>query len=130
MTHLKSRRLTYYNFDKQQTQTRVFSLIEIAQANSVFDTIEDILLENDLTIRNKYVSEGRCACETHNDTYFMIEVDSDLLEISLIHDIEDALEALQVKFIDIIARHERRHTFLQLVVIQQQHQQPLSIENP
>jgi hypothetical protein len=47
---LKSRRLTYYDYDRQQTRTRIFSRLEIEHANSVFDTIEDILLENDLTI--------------------------------------------------------------------------------
>ena len=70
-------------------------------------TIEDILLENDLTIRNKYVSEGRCGCQTHDDTYFMIEVDSEMMSISIIRDIEEALEGLYVKLVDILARHRK-----------------------
>jgi hypothetical protein len=51
-TVIKSRRLYYYDFDKEKTRTRVFSSLEIEHADRVFDTIEDILSENDFTIRN------------------------------------------------------------------------------
>jgi hypothetical protein len=124
MTQLKSRRLAYYDFDKQETRTRIFSSLEIEHANRVFDTIEDILLEDDFTIRNKWVSAGKCECKTHDDTYFMVEVESDIIPIGMIHDIEETLEEYHVKLVDILARHENRQTFLQLVVLQQQ--QPLS----
>ena len=97
--HLKSRRLDYYNYDEQRTKSRIFSALEIEQANSVFYTIENILSENDIELKEKWVSEGRCQCQTHQDTYFMIEVDSDILDASVIHDIEEALEELHVKLV-------------------------------
>ena len=61
----------------------------------------------------------------------MVEIDSDVLEMDVIHDIEDAIEGLHVKLVNILAKHENRKTFLQLVIVQEQHQQhSLSIENP
>jgi hypothetical protein len=91
-TELKSRRLAYYNFDKQQTQTRIFSALEIAHTNKIFDTVEDILLESDHKLRNKWVSSGRCSCGTHQDTFFNVEVDTDILEMTVVDDIKEALE--------------------------------------
>src|SRR5215467_1245015 len=95
-SELKGRRLTYYDLDKQRTRTRRFSQIE--HANQVFDTIEDILLENDLAIRNggqnKWVSSG---CDEHDDSYFMVEVEGDIIDVDVIHEIEEALEVLHTK---------------------------------
>jgi len=66
-----------------------------------------------MSILNKWVSEGRCDCDTHNDSYFMIEINSDMLSIDVIQDITDALEDLHAEFTNI-----RLEKSLQLVVLQ------------
>jgi hypothetical protein len=100
----------------------LMSFNEIEHANQVFDTIEDILLENDLAIRNggqnKWVSSGRCGCDGHDDSYFTVEVEGDIIDVDVIHEIEEALEVLHAKSVYIISRHERNHDFLELVAIQ------------
>jgi hypothetical protein len=116
---LKSRRLAYYDFDKEETRTRVFSALEIEHANHIFDTIENILLEYDLDVENKWISAGECQCKTHNDTYFMMEVESDMISIDVIHDIEEALEEYHVKLVEILAKHQRRRNYLELIIIQE-----------
>ena len=67
-----------------------------------------------MSILNKWVSEGRCDCDTHNDSYFMIEINSDMLSIDVIQ-VTDALEDLHAEFTNIISRLEKS---LQLVVLQ------------
>lgn len=37
----KSRRLAYYDADKQKTRTRIFNQLEIEHANSVFEKVEE-----------------------------------------------------------------------------------------
>jgi hypothetical protein len=118
---LKSRRLKYFDPNTNTTRTKLFTALEISSANTVFEKVEDVLIDNDYDIINKYVSIGRCKCQSHQDTYFMINVDSDEITIDVLKDIEDILEGLEVKLIGVIARHERRRDYLELVIIQKFH---------
>ena len=87
-------RLTYYDLDKQRTRIRLFNPVEIEHTNEVFDIVNDTLLENDLYIRNdgenKWMSIGKCGCLKHDDTYFIIEVDTDLIDVEILHAIEES----------------------------------------
>jgi hypothetical protein len=118
---LKSRRLDYWDYDKGTTRSRRFTALEIAHANKIFDIIECILSENNLGLRSKYVSAGKCEYGTH--TFFMVQVDSDVLEMHVLSDIKEALEeySRDVELIDVAGKHERQKNFLQLV-ISQKHQ--------
>jgi hypothetical protein len=115
---LKSRRLDYWDYDKGNTRRRVFSALEIAHANKIFDIIECILSENDIGLRNKYVSAGKCEYGTH--TFFMVQVDADVIEMCVLLNIKEALEeySRNVELIDVVGKHEKRKNFLQLVVSQ------------
>jgi hypothetical protein len=119
---IKGKRLSYYDLDRQKIRTKIFNPVEIEHANHVFDTIEEILLENGLNIRNdgqeKWISQCECGCKTHNDTYFNVEVEHDIIDVDVLYDIEDALEELNVKFVYVLSRHNRCRDYLQLVVIQ------------
>ena len=48
----------------------------------------------------------------------MVEVEGDIIDVDVIHEIEEALEVLHTKSVYIISRHERNHDFLELVAIQ------------
>lgn len=96
---LKSRCLTYYNLDKQKTSSRIFSAIEIEQANRVFDTVENILLENDINIGDKWVSLGKCGCGTHNDTYFMIYVKTEIISLIFYLKLEKQLRNIMLSWL-------------------------------
>jgi hypothetical protein len=39
-----------------------------------------------------WVSAGKCCCLKHDDTYFMVEVESDQIPMDVIHEIEEAFE--------------------------------------
>jgi hypothetical protein len=123
---LKSRRLSFYDLDKQRTRQRVFTALEIAHVDKIFSIVEHILLEDKINLRNKWVSSGLCGCGSHQDTFYMMELDSKYLGVESVHEIEDALKEYcsDVKLVDILAQHERQKNFLQLV-LQQQHQQSL-----
>jgi DNA repair exonuclease SbcCD nuclease subunit len=114
---LKSRRLAFYDIDKQKTKTRKFSKIEISLVNKIFDTVREILLENKLTIRNKKISSGLCRCHNHNNTYFIIELQTNMVEPDTINKVEDALKANNCKLIRIVARQEKDQTFIVLVIL-------------
>ena len=121
-TTLKSRRLQYFDADLQRTKTRIFNPIEIAHADKVFETVEGILYENGYDIKNKYVSISKCHCLKHDDTRFIVEITEDVFPVELVRDIDEGLEGLGVKFTDIIAIREGRHTFLGLMFIQKYHE--------
>ena len=115
---LKSRRLKYYDADKEMTRTKVFNPVEISAANSVFERVEDILIENDYDIISKYVSIKKCRCLKHDDICFVIDVRSDEISMDVLHDIEEEITELEVKLIGVVASHERRRNYLELVIIQ------------
>ena len=64
------------------------------------------------------MSSGRCGCDEHDGSYFMVEVEGDIIDVDVIHEIEEALEVLHAKSVYIISRHETNHDFLELVAIQ------------
>jgi hypothetical protein len=124
----RSRRQGYYDLNEQRIQTRVFSQIEIDQANNAFDTIEHVLDHYGLAIRrngpdggqNKWVSTGRCSCSKKHDphVYFIVEIDDEIIDVGMIHALEEELEAQHLKPVHIIARHKGHESYLELVVMQ------------
>src|SRR5215469_9421766 len=116
---LKSRSLSYFDADAQCVKSKVFSALEQEQAHKVFDTVEYILLENELKIRNKWVSIGRCDCQKHDGVVFMVEISSALLSIEIIHEIEEALEGCHAQLLFILSEHEGEDTFLRLIIFQE-----------
>jgi hypothetical protein len=121
---LKSRRLAYFDATKGRTKTKVFTALEISQANSVFQRVEDILIENDYDIINKYVSISKCRCLKHDDTCFVIDVCSEDISMDVLREIEEEITGLQVKLIGVAASHQTKkpRNYLELVIIQNHHQ--------
>lgn len=111
------KRLAYYDHDAQKVRTRVFNTLEITAANNVFGTVEEILLENGYTMKDKWISSGKCGCQKHLDTYFVIELKEDTLSLDTIHEIEESLGS-DVKPAYVVACKHRRNVFIQLAVIQ------------
>jgi hypothetical protein len=116
---LKSKRLRYYDADKEMTRTKVFNSVEIA-ANSVFERVEEILYENDYDIILKYVSIKKCSCLKHDDICFVLDVHSDEISMDALRDIEEEITELGVKLIGVVARHQTKkpRNYLELVIIQ------------
>ena len=118
----------YYDLNQQRTRTRVFSALEIDQANNAFDTIEHVLDHYGLAIRNgpggqnKWVSTGRCSCSKKHDphVYFIVEIDDVIIDVGMIHALEEELEEQQLKPVHIIARHKGHDTYLELAVVMMQ----------
>ena len=115
----------YYDLNQHRTRTRVFSALEIDQANNAFDTIEHVLDHFRLAIRNgpggqnKWVSTGRCSCsKKHDYVYFIVEIDDEIIDVGMIHALEEELEAQHLKPVHIIARHKGHDTYLELAVMQ------------
>ena len=109
------RRLSYFDMDKQKVRSRVFNQVEIAAANEVFRTLEDILIDYDYKMTGKWISSGKCGCGTHQDTYFMVEVEAPI-EMDIIHEIEDALEDRDVELTYVMASGHKDS--IQLAIIQ------------
>jgi hypothetical protein len=126
---LKSRRLAYFDATKGRTKTKVFTALEISQANSVFEKVEDILIENDIDILCKYVSISKCHCLKHDDTCFIVDVGSEDISMDVLRDIEDNLEELQVKFVGVAASHHGRRDYLELVIIQKHIHNEIEIDS-
>jgi hypothetical protein len=101
--------------DKQRTRTRVFNKVEIAAANEIFHILEDIMIDYDYKMTGKWISSGKCECGTHQDTYFMVEVEGPI-EMDIIHEIEEALEDRDVELAYIMASGHKDS--IQLAIIQ------------
>jgi hypothetical protein len=107
--------MAYYDMDKQRTRTRLFNKVEIAAANEVFRTLEDILLDHDYDVKGKWISSGKCGYGSHQDTYFVVEIGDDVLELNVIHEIEEALEDRDVELAYVMAGDKDS---IQLAIIQ------------
>jgi hypothetical protein len=102
-------------------------MLEIEQTNQAFYTIERVLDHYRLAIRNdgqnKWVSTGRCSCKKHtkpcNHVYFIVEIDDNIIDVGMIHALEEELEEQHLKPVHIIARHEGRESYLELAVVMQ-----------
>jgi hypothetical protein len=119
---LKSRRLAYFNADKgQRRKTKLFSALEISAANSVFERIENVLIENDYNVISKYVAISKCRCLKHDDTCFVTVVGEDDISMDVLRDIEEEIIGLEVKLIGVAASHQGRRNYIELVIIQNHH---------
>ena len=101
--------------DKQRTRTRLFNKVEIAATNEVFRILEDILIDYDYKMTGKWISSGKCGCGTHQDMYFMVEVEAPI-EMDIIHEIEEALEDRSVELAYVMASGHK--DCIQLAIIQ------------
>ena len=107
-----------YDVDKRRAKTLS---AETALSDKIFGRNENILSRNNYEVRGKYVSYGKCECFTkaHRQTRFIIELNSKVIGVQVIHDIEDDLDSLDVEFAHIVTRSEKRSkTFLDLVFVQ------------
>lgn len=100
-----SKRLTYYDFGKNETLTRVFNTVEVQLIDEIFETIEVILLKNNLSVGDKYIETGPCGCKKHDNVYLMIEVKTNALFLDTIHRVEQALLKYHVEFVSISSRY-------------------------
>jgi hypothetical protein len=89
--------------------------VEIAAANQVFHILEDILIDYDYKMTSRWISSGKCGCGSHQDTYFMVEVEGPI-EMDIIHEIEDALEDRDVELAYVMASGHKDS--IQLAIIQ------------
>jgi hypothetical protein len=115
----KSQRLKYYDFDKGITKKRRFNTIKADHISKIFTETKRILAENKLYVNRERISSGLCrGCKTHDDTYFVVEILSNMLQPDLIRQIENALAKYDCKLIRIVARQEKNQTRIVLVILQ------------
>jgi hypothetical protein len=100
---LKPRRLEYFDATKGRVKTKLFTALEISAANAVFEKVEDVLIDNDYDIINKYVAISKCCCSKHNDTCFVTVIDSEDISMDVLRDIEEEIAELEVKLLGVAA---------------------------
>ena len=119
---IKSKKRAYYDVDQKCVKRRVFSRLENERIREIFGKVEDALIRDRYDVCGKFISQGKCRCELHTITRFIIELHSTKsISPATIRRIEDSVKGI-VEFEDIIIRldnvNNQQRVFLDLVFTQ------------